>query len=1110
MPSTTILRRLLRRGRLNREKKKIQPTVDDDNEEDYSNAGSFERVSLDDGLGLLKCHDGCDGPSDGIDLVFVHGLRGSRVKTWSKGGVFWPRDFLRDDFKKARIVSWGYDANIANAFSYASQESLFGHANTLLNDLARLRRGITRPIIFVCHSLGGLVIKEALITSDSYHNHGRHPSRAEIYAKTIGIIFMGTPHQGSPKESYGDIVANIAHLSLRQPNKQLLQILRPDSHVLEKQRNDFATISDEMSIVCLREELPTGAGIIVPGDSAWYISFKSNLDSLHANHMDMVRFSSRDENYRKVLGYIEEIRDGYVSEEDNLIKGRCNEILDALRLPNTEQREDAIEDAYANTCSWILENDSKNSETNAESCRFLSWLANDKPFFWISGKAGCGKSTLMKYMYHDERTRASLQASAWTGAKDLILIGHFFCDRGDNDQKSREGMFRNILHQILRNRHKLIQKCFPALFKKRHLNSPVLMDEARLQFRDWDNLTKTFFAMLDYLQDTKVCLFLDGLDEYRMVKRSQSYTEEELDLIFDGENEDEAWGRSPWITDGHREIARFIRRLGDTHEVKICLSSRELNVFEHEFRDFPRIRVHEETTESIIQYCQGILTKATPDLDGLTNFVSSITEKSCGVFLWVRIVVDMLIDGYTDGNSEDELRQVLNTLPRRLGGDDGLYVRMMQMVKREYLPESKRLFQLVSLKRKMDIVTLFFAEQWHLENGKQEMRAKTEKLQPRTWDELQPRWKALEKRLKSRCGGLLEGTKEVKFMHQTAKEFISREYLKNKIFQDAVGFFPASNAYIASMSGGIRRLKCCAESIVTPDMLDVNPHINNISVNPFKDVRVRTPNFRLMDFILGHANSMASSTEIEGDACRFYIELLDELNHVSSQLVVSLKDSYADLSFSWCDVYIQNVSDLLGPQRHIPRVKSFLQLTFLYKLTPYVEAKVKGQGIPRDELEFFLLQLSCHSDISWWGDGFFLILQPVPRIFEMLFLEGADPNFLTDPQNNETAWMCHLKCVKSLHQTEMDDLWGATTRLFLKFGADPGVRVEPKHVTSGIDVGGDRDDEGSGLTVEDIIREALAQKPQDLFETLKILDESREGWQNDYLPHTWDDSPKIF
>jgi hypothetical protein len=46
--------------------------------------------------------------------------------------------------------------------------------------------------------------------------------------------------------------------------------------------------------------------------------------------------------------------------------------------------------------------------------------------------------------------------------------------------------------------------------------------------------------MLDYLQDSKLCLFLDGLDEYRMIDRINEYTEEEIDLIYNGNNEDEA------------------------------------------------------------------------------------------------------------------------------------------------------------------------------------------------------------------------------------------------------------------------------------------------------------------------------------------------------------------------------------------------------------------------------------------------------------------------------------------------------------------------------------------------------------------------------------------
>lgn len=126
-------------------KKKEARAADGGNVNELSNAEEQLDMSPGGGTGALESFDDCEAPDSGIDLVFVHGLHGSRMKTWSKDGVFWPRDLLKDDLKNARVITWGYDANIANAFSYASKESLFGHSNTLLSDLADLRRDVVCP-----------------------------------------------------------------------------------------------------------------------------------------------------------------------------------------------------------------------------------------------------------------------------------------------------------------------------------------------------------------------------------------------------------------------------------------------------------------------------------------------------------------------------------------------------------------------------------------------------------------------------------------------------------------------------------------------------------------------------------------------------------------------------------------------------------------------------------------------------------------------------------------------------------------------------------------------------------------------------------------------------
>ena len=97
-------------------------------------------------VGLKELSPGVSNPT--ADIVFVHGLRGSRIDTWSHQEICWPRDFLKEDLSEARVFTFGWDAMIANFSSYASQESLFGHAETLLTDLEIYRENTARCFQF--------------------------------------------------------------------------------------------------------------------------------------------------------------------------------------------------------------------------------------------------------------------------------------------------------------------------------------------------------------------------------------------------------------------------------------------------------------------------------------------------------------------------------------------------------------------------------------------------------------------------------------------------------------------------------------------------------------------------------------------------------------------------------------------------------------------------------------------------------------------------------------------------------------------------------------------------------------------------------------------------
>lgn len=102
------------------------------------NSESFP-LKADDGFRLYEkmevYYEGQRGTPPAVDIVFVHGLKGDVNETWTTDGVCWPRDLLKEDVPKARIMSWAWDSSIAGATKYSSQTTLFQNAETLLADL---------------------------------------------------------------------------------------------------------------------------------------------------------------------------------------------------------------------------------------------------------------------------------------------------------------------------------------------------------------------------------------------------------------------------------------------------------------------------------------------------------------------------------------------------------------------------------------------------------------------------------------------------------------------------------------------------------------------------------------------------------------------------------------------------------------------------------------------------------------------------------------------------------------------------------------------------------------------------------------------------------------
>lgn len=100
-------------------------------------------------------------------LIAVHGLDGHREKTWiADNGVFWLRDELPKIITNSRILTWGYDARTHGSTPLSCQ-TLFDHAISLIADLSLERRRTKtdeRPIVFLAHSIGGIIVKSVTLT----------------------------------------------------------------------------------------------------------------------------------------------------------------------------------------------------------------------------------------------------------------------------------------------------------------------------------------------------------------------------------------------------------------------------------------------------------------------------------------------------------------------------------------------------------------------------------------------------------------------------------------------------------------------------------------------------------------------------------------------------------------------------------------------------------------------------------------------------------------------------------------------------------------------------------------------------------------------------------
>ncbi|KAI6529996.1 hypothetical protein MCOR16_004806 [Pyricularia oryzae] len=274
-------------------------------------------------------------PDAKVDIVLVHGLNGDPQKTWTArtNGVYWPADLLPVSLKKqhANILVYGYNADVYSTRNdrSASDNFIHVHAQTLIATLTNYRKSeetTQNPIIWVAHSLGGILVKRALLYSNDVRNTA-HAALRSIYVSTYGIIFLGTPHTGSDVAQWAGVLQHMSDAVVPkrffESESVLLKTLKRDNETLQNINSHFLDVYQRFKIHMAHENHKTDIKghkvIIVDANSASPQLPGVIYYGIEATHSGMAKFDSDSApGYRMVSTTLRE----WVTEAPNVIQVR--------------------------------------------------------------------------------------------------------------------------------------------------------------------------------------------------------------------------------------------------------------------------------------------------------------------------------------------------------------------------------------------------------------------------------------------------------------------------------------------------------------------------------------------------------------------------------------------------------------------------------------------------------------------------------------------------------------------------------------------------------------------------------------------------------------------
>jgi hypothetical protein len=448
-------------------------------------------------------------------------------------------------------------------------------------------------------------------------------------------------------------------------------------------------------------------------------------------------------------------------ENQHLVAAReakKDQLLRSLMFTDMNQRRNMVHDSFSGTFHWIFSSEIQKWDS------FIDWLGSDKKLYWVSGKPGSGKSTLMKFIAMDTRTREYLE-------KNTIILQYYLWRPGNHMQKTSRGILLALLHSLLLQEPSLVDDL---------LGSSTEF-EAKHESSDW-SISELRRCLVSCLSSCirPVCIFIDGLDEI-----------------------------DP--SEGAFEIVDLVDSLINIPGVKMCVSSRPEPAFQKKYGSQPRLRLQDLTQRDIETFCNEFMKRFNNDIpqewiaanttkQPLWHIAKIVTNKAEGVFLWAHLALNSVRRGHSNSDSWDEVISRINGLPagldelyqsiwNRSNIDNGIYQQDIAHCLNLILEYKERGWGLFRNVGTLSVLELAIASNPDMQ------RALLDNESTVTTGEFTSLCSTLTKRIESRCAGLIEFEKatdttykyesgkwdellpltelQVNFIHRTASDFLT-------------------------------------------------------------------------------------------------------------------------------------------------------------------------------------------------------------------------------------------------------------------------------------------------------------------------------------------------